>query len=47
MICMEALVRERVCNLPARNRPHSLSRHRSAYWECHIEPDWLRIGTSG
>ena len=31
------------CDLPARNRPHRLSGQWSAYWECHIEPDWLLI----
>ena len=31
------------CGLPARHRPHRLSGQWSAYWECHIEPDWLLI----
>ena len=31
------------CDLPARIRPHRLSGQWSAYWECHIEPDWLLI----
>ena len=29
--------------LPARCRPHKLSRQWSGYWECHIEPDWLLV----
>ena len=29
--------------LPARNRPHMLSREWRGFWECHIESDWLLI----
>jgi mRNA interferase YafQ len=30
-------------NLDVRYRNHRLIGNWSAYWECHIEPDWLLI----
>jgi len=33
----------REIELPARCRPHILSRNWDGFWECHIEPDWLLI----
>jgi mRNA interferase YafQ len=29
--------------LPVRCRPHRLSGEWRAFWECHVEPDWLLI----
>ena len=42
---IEALLKE--TPLPVKYRNHKLKGEFAAYWECHLEPDWLLIYEKG
>jgi len=34
---------EQTGSLPSKYKPHKLTGNYKAFWECHLQPDWLLI----